>query len=333
MQVFKPNMEHVKTEANRIREQGEGGFGDKDLNFYEWKAGENNLRICPPWSAKGLVFRRVHSHFEIPPERSILKCLDTWPDKFDLCFLCEGIDKVVAQLPELDLGRQKSSTHYYANVIDRDEEEKGVQVCRFTPGVYNWIVLQMDNPKIGDITDYEQGFDLIITKSEKPRRKGKGTQTNYSCSFVPRPCPLHETDEAIAKWLAELYDLDRVFGAPDDETLAEMKGAASRMVSYYFKKFREGHVATDTSSETKRESKEDLAASPSEVVDAPPPKTQQPAKTLEDIDPKGVPSCFAGLSSPEKHEDGTLGFNENLEKCLLCAQELRCMDAKASKGL
>jgi hypothetical protein len=340
VQVHKPNMEHIKTEANRVREQG-SGFGDQDLNFYDWKNGENNLRILPPWSAKGLVFKKVLSHFEIPPERSIVKCMDTWPDKFDLCYTCEAIDKVIAQLPELDLGRQKNSTHFYANVIDRDEEEKGVQVCRFTSGVYNWLVLQMDNPKIGDITDYEQGFDIIITKSEKPRKKGKGTQTNYSCSFVPRPCPLHETDEAMAQWLQSLFDLDRVFGPPDDEGLAEMKGAASRMVNYYFKKFREGYsVTSDDADEpsprreaARRDEPKSEAVSPDAVIDTPPPQSQQPAKTLEDIDPKGVPSCFAGLKDPEKHSDGTVGFNEMLEKCLLCAHELRCMDAKASKGL
>jgi hypothetical protein len=326
-------MDHIKTEASKIREQGEGG--DQDLNFYDWKLGDNNLRLLPPWSAKGLVFKRLWSHFELPPEKSIYKCLDSWPDKHNMCFFCEAIDRVVAQLPELDLGRQGASLQYYGNVIDRDEEDKGVQVCRFTPATYNWITLQMDNPKIGDITDYEQGFDLIINKSKKPR-KGGGDTTKYTCSFVPRPCPLHETDQAVAEWLSNLFDLDRVFGPPDDKALAEMQGAASRMVTFYFKKYREGGVPDSTPTDTGRPTEEttpDVATGAS-VPDSAPPKTQDAsAQSLEDIDPKSVPACFAGLPKPEAHEDGSLGFNDVLEKCLLCAQELRCMDVKASKGL
>jgi hypothetical protein len=335
--VHKPNTQHVKNEAARIKAEGDY-TGDQDLNFYEWKTGENNLRVCPPWSAKGLVFKKLLSHFELPPEKSIHRCQLTWPDKFNMCLIDEALEKVQAMFPEADLGRQRAGINYYANVIDRDEEEKGVQVCRFTEGMYNWITLQMDNPKIGDITDYEKGYDLVITKTVKPR-KGGGTNTKYSCSFIPGASPLHESDEAMSKWLTSLFDIDRVFGPLDDEAIAEMQGAASRMITYYQRRFRGsdgGSAPADT--ETPSGVASEPAGQPTgQSTGAAPPAESSaasaPAETLSDIDPKKVPSCHASLEAPDAHEDGTYGFNPMMEKCLLCPHEMACMDAKASKGI
>lgn len=337
--VHKLNIEYIRNEASRIKAEGDYA-GNQDLNFYDWKTGENNLRLLPPWGAKGLVFKRVLSHFELPPEKSIYRCQHTWPDKFNLCLLCEALEKVQAQFPEVDLGRQRSGINYYGNVIDRDEEEKGVQVCRFSPSVYNWLTLQMDNPKIGDITDYEKGFDLIITKTVKPRKKGKGDSTKYSCSFIPGALPLHESDEAMTKWLTGLFDIDRVFGPLDDETVAEMQGAASRMIVYYQRRFRGGDggappAGTGTPSGVASESTGQPSTSPASTTTTPTSASSAPApaESLSDIDPKKVLSCHASLEAPDAHEDGTYGFNPVIEKCLLCPFEMACMDAKASKGI
>jgi hypothetical protein len=344
--VHKLNNEYVKNEAARIKAEGDH-TGDADLNFYEWKTGENNLRILPPWSAKGMVFKRVFTHFEIPPEKSVFKCMLTWPDKFESCLICDGLDRVQSLFPEMDLGRQRYTMHYYANVIDRDEEEKGVQVCRFTGSIYNWLVLQMDNPKIGDITDYEKGYDVVITKTVRPRKKGKGDQIKYSCSFIPNSCPLHESDEAVAKWLSTLFDLDRVFGPLDDDSIAEVQGAASRLITYYQRRARgtgggassvgDSGVASEDLPEQRREQPQRRQETPSGDSPAPgdtsPTDAQTPAENLSDLDPKKLPTCHASLEAPDAHPDGTFGFNPDMEKCLLCPHEMSCMDAKASKGL
>lgn len=345
--VHRPNMEAVKTEAARIRAEGDYS-GDRDLEFYEWKTGQNNLRLLPPWSAKGLIFKKVLKHFEIPPEKQIFTCQHTWPDKFDLCLSCEALDKVQAQFPEADLGRQRSTPNYYANVIDRDDEEKGVQLCRFSSSVYNWIMLQLDNPKIGDITDYEKGYDLVIDKTEK-RRKGGGTYVKYTCSFIPGASPLHESDEAVTTWLTNLFDLDKVFRPLTDEEVSDMQGAASRMLIYYQRRFRgdapasgsgPSGVADDSPRERTQGATESTGAkgrgeglSGEETAPESTAGGSEKVGSLGDIDPRSVPDCHAGLKDPKQHEDGTYGFNPVYEKCLLCPVETACMAAKADKGI
>lgn len=341
--VHKPNMEFVATEAARIRAQNvDSGAEDRDLNFYTWKTGDNILRLLPPWSAKGFVFRKVCTHFEIPPERSVVKCLMTWPDKFDDCSLCSAIDKVQALFPSSDLGRQRYNVHYYCNVIDREDEGEGVQICRMTPSMYNWVQLQMDDPKIRDLTDYESSFDLKITKTVK-RSKGRDN-IRYSCSFVPERCPLHEKDNVAVMWLSSLYDLDRVFGPPDDEQLSEMHGVASRMITYYQRACREGPVpgisvvdpddpllgeaeaSTGGSEPSRPQQGTTAAASDSEA-------TGEVAEHLSELDPQELPPCHASLDKPAAHSNGSHGYQADLEKCILCPYEVACMHAKVTKGL
>lgn len=366
IQVFSLNMKAIKAEADRIRAAGGGGqFGD--LNFYEWQDGENNLRLMPPFNSRGMLFKRVVTHFDVPPDKSVYRCTDTWPEQFDSCPICEALDKVAAALG-LDLGRIGPRIHYYANVIDRDEEEKGIQVCRFTPKSYNWVTLQIDNDRIGDIADIERGYDLVITKSEKKRRKGKGTITSYSESFIPGACPLHEKDEVAAKWLQSIPDLDQVYSPLSDTDLQELIGASRRMVTFYHSKYND---ESTTSGRAGRRAVRDVdddgdkdAGDDGEKVSTRKKATQEDTKdskisfkrtttttdsggndkpkssakstpkgSIEDVDPRGVPPCFAGLENPEPLEDGSVGFNESLRKCILCQSELRCLDAKMNKGL
>jgi hypothetical protein len=364
VKIYKPNMGYVHEEAERARKTSNNDKDRRDLRYFAWEAGENIIRVLPPWNAQGFIGKKTLTHFDVPPNKSLAKCLLTWPDKFDSCPIDDNLEKIQRALPTSDLSRVGAATHYQLNVIDRDDEESGVCICRVTPGIYNWIMLQMDNPKIGDITDIAEGFDLIITKNEKKRKSGSGTYTNYSCSFVPRPSPLAESDEQANEWLSQMFDLDRVFGPPREEQVAEVTSIASKMFAYYTRKYKdeldEGEVISrnETEPEEKRPVKkstqtwDDEVPHPAETArtkpqphktevvaprdkDTPKVKKSTPAaaRALADINPKGVPACFAGLEEPEAHEDGSYGFVEDLEKCILCRSELACLDNKKRKGL
>ena len=443
MRVHKPSADYVSKAAKKAKEDAKrSGRGD----FYEWKAGENVLRLMPPWDAKGHVFKEVMSHFEIPPKREIVRCLATWPDEYDDCPICEKIKKVNRVLPAVDTDRIAMTTHYYANVIDRDEEEAGPLVCRFPPSVFNWVMTQMDNPKIGNITDIDNGFDLIITKSEKRGKRGKFIK--YDTSFVPKPATLTDDEEELEGWIDNMANLDMLFSEPGDDALADIDGQAAAMFNYFLRKYRD-EDGGDTDERPRRRSRrsrddddddkpkrsrrskddddedekpkrdrskddddedekpkrrrsrgddddaddkpkrrrsrsddddedekpkrsrrnardddddedekpkrrrasrddddedekprrrskvsrgdDDDTVVPSDDEDDK-PKRRGKVSSVKDVDPKSVPPCFAGLDEPEEHKDGTIGFNEDLEKCLLCKHEVACLDAKRDKG-
>jgi hypothetical protein len=324
-------LENLSVNYRRDRKnQLESGSRKDSIDRYEWKTGENNLRMLPPWNARGFHFKKQLAHFDMPPNRQICNCLLTWPDKFEDCLVCKAIDSIVAQMPTLDLGRQSSSASYHANCIDRDNEDKGVQIVRFTPKTRNWIVLQQDKEKIGHIADIERGFDLCIDKTTKKRKDGSD-QVEYVPSFTPERCPLHEDDKTVALWLGQAYDLDKVVRSPTDEELGKVAKAIGAMTAFYQSK-QSGRGNGGTSAATSSVGT-DVVGGGNSGKSEPTTRSDEPAQTMADVDPNAVPECFAGLESPEKHEDGVYGFNDTLEKCLLCKHELQCADAKSRKGL
>lgn len=341
-------MNWVRQEAERIEKEAANKSTSGPIQRYDWKEGDNNLRLLPCWAAHGRIFRKEAEHWELAPGKDHFPCLlETWPSKTDHCPICDAIDKILAAFPELELRRQMPASKYAANVIDRDDEEKGVQIARFTPASYNWIMAEMGNPKIGDVTDIETGIDLKVVLKIKAR-KGGGTQKEYTPGWMPRVTPLHEDDDLVAQWLEGLYDLDKLKPYPDDEKIGEIISKGSAMVSYYFKKYKQdnerGRSSGEEAAEESRPARRTEVAKPEKEKKAE-PKKRETAKsrtsTLDGVDPKGFPPCFAGLEAPEPHDGsdvpedvvGTFGFNEDLEKCVICEHELRCMDAKEEKGL
>lgn len=362
MIVHRPNMDYVKQEAERIAKTSKEGGGK--IKRYEWKPGDNIFRLLPCWAAHGRIFRKESEHWELMPGKEHFPCiLDTWPSKTDRCPICDAIDKLLAMFPDLTLKRQMPAAKYAVNVIDRAAQDEGVQIVRFTPAMYNWVVTEM-NTTAGDVTDIEHGIDLKVVLKMKKRRTGKGEQKEYVPSWIPRQTALNEDDDTVAAWLSSLFDLERIKPYPDDEKIGGIHKQASAMMAYYTKKLKEdrdagrdeGEAAAgddeppphddDDAPPPKREpaKRTTSVAKPAETAakkPAPKPDSKKPASTLEGVDPRSFPTCFAGLEAPEAHDgngvpedvSGTYGFNEKLEKCLICEHELRCMDTKESKGL
>lgn len=365
MIVHEVNWDEIHEEAERVREQEDQKGPLRDIERYEWKD-ENIHRLLPPYSAKGIFFRKFGTHFQIKPDNEVRDCLLTWPDVFDRCPICDAIDRILKKLPNLNLGRQETSWAYYANIIDRDEEDKGPQIVRYTPGVRNWFVLQFDNRKVGDLSDIERGFDVTITRKEK-RGKGKNkkrTFIDYKPDRDPDRSPLHESDEMIAKWMGEIFDLDKIVSPPDDDKLAEIRSMAKQMERYYLRKHEDEHddrserrssrrdedddddrrerrtrrrdEDDDDRSERRRRRDEDEedrdVKKPSDDEKHERRARASKADDIGDVKPTDLPACHAALDDPETHNDGSVGFNHELEKCLLCDEELSCSNAKQQKG-
>jgi len=337
------NMDAVKEDAEDIRQNQSSGGGKDGADFYDWKDGDNNLRFMPPYNARGFIFKKKMTHFELPlgDDDRIHDCLNTWPSKFDSCPICDVLERLMVKHPDMDLRRQSAATNWYAQCIDRDEEEKGVQITRFTPKVRNWVTLQIDNPKIGDITDIERGFDVCVNKGTKKNKRGR-KQVEYVPGFIPERCSMSDDDDDVGKWLDQIIDLDKYYAAPTDENIARIERAADRLYEVYRNKSDSKDEEEASRARARRrvaEEKYDERETKSEARRDEPARRERKKKsdeapnTIDDIDPDSVPECHAGVSNPEPHDDGSIGFSTDLEKCLLCPEEMSCMGAKKKKGL
>jgi hypothetical protein len=99
----------------------------------------------------------------------------------------------------------KAKLFYVVKVIDRDNEQDGPKYWRFKHNYKKDGILDKIIPIIrtkGDITDIDNGRDLIIdlTKSKSP--KGKD-YTSVSTIMYDDPTPLSQDAELAKKWINE----------------------------------------------------------------------------------------------------------------------------------
>ena len=95
----------------------------------------------------------------------------------------------------------------YVPVIVRGEEDKGVQIWAFGKQVYQRILSFFVDSDIGDISDVETGYDLIVKVT-----KTAGKQFNDTTVDVGRrPTKLHADSKTVQSWTQAVPDLDEMF--------------------------------------------------------------------------------------------------------------------------
>lgn len=78
----------------------------------------------------------------------------------------------------------------YLSVIVKGEEDKGVQVYSFNRIIYQRILSFFLNEEIGDITDIEEGFDLIVDVIDSGRKWNDKTMFEQSIDAARKPTHL-----------------------------------------------------------------------------------------------------------------------------------------------
>ena len=96
---------------------------------------------------------------------------------------------------------------FFSPVVVRGEEDKGVRLWGFGKTAYKELLNLVLNPDYGDITDVDQGTDLVINYGKPP-----GAQFPQT-TIVPRrkSSPLTESPDKVAGMLDSIPNYDDVF--------------------------------------------------------------------------------------------------------------------------
>ena len=177
-------------------------------NFWRPQDGDTTIRIVP--TSDGDPFKENWFHYNVGNAAGFLCSKKNFGDDCPVCNLVrnlysEGDEASIKMAKNLN-ARQR----FFAPVLVRDNENTGVQVWGFGRTVYSDLLNLVLNPDYGDITDTDQGTDLVITYGKAPGQAFP--QTN----ITPRrkSSKLNE-DESVVK---ELLD-----GIPDFAELFERK--------------------------------------------------------------------------------------------------------------
>lgn len=193
------NMDKIK----RRQEELNKPRGGNDYDFWTPQPGRNVIRVCPPKGDKETFWAECDVHYNVGPDNKMVVCLGTFGKP---CPVCEAVEELESSGNKDDkalASKMRYSHKVYLNVIDREGEEESdsVKVLGCGNSIFKEILNLICDPDYGDITDIEEGYDLIITK------KGKGLKTEYTVNAKPKQTPT--SDDLSEEELQEaLIDLD-----------------------------------------------------------------------------------------------------------------------------
>tara|TARA_R100000808_G_scaffold10703_1_gene28292 strand:+ start:15586 stop:16341 length:756 start_codon:yes stop_codon:yes gene_type:complete len=158
------NMERMKARREALQNRGSGG-SNKEM-FWRPQDGETTIRIVP--TEDGDPFKDFWFHYNVGNNPGFLSPKKNFGeddplDDFVRSLFKEGSEDSIKMAKSL-MARQR----FFAPVLVRGEEDKGVRVWGFGKMAYQELLNLVLNPDYGDITDVDDGTDLVITYGKPP---------------------------------------------------------------------------------------------------------------------------------------------------------------------
>ena len=197
------DMSKMKAKREALQNRGNGG-GNKE-SFWRPQDGESTIRIVP--TEDGDPFKDFWFHYNVGNNAGFMSPKKNFGeddplDSFVRSLFKEGSDESIKMAKSL-MARQR----FFAPVLVRGEEDKGVRVWGFGKMAYQELLNLVLNPDYGDITDTEEGTDLVITYGKPP-----GAQFPQT-TITPRgkSSPLSANKKDVKTYLEQVPDFTTLF--------------------------------------------------------------------------------------------------------------------------
>lgn len=299
-----------------------GGGGGRDFNWVEMpEDGEIKIRFLPPVGNAPLPGIVVRKHYDLP-EKGSLNCLAQYDMR---CPICEVLEKFADKI-NIDTWSPGSASYFNVNVVDHPKHKNGeVYLLRSSEFTYYWLLEQIVNPDVGDITDPRTGSNVTFKRKS---HKGSFERTIGRLSVGIAP-----TEEGIKAILDSAYNLQEIWRTPDTAyvntviTCAEALNAelTRRIQMLENSEFGNGGNSTppsqtstppSTPSQPTPPVEDKKPVDPPSQTSTPPPQSAPPptpsVETKATDVPAGAPECYGKE------------FDENARKCMLCSHEFSC---------
>lgn len=152
------NLDKMRSKLNAV--QNKGGNTTKKSAFWRPEDGEQTIRILP--TADGDPFKEFFFHYNLGKNAGFLSPKKNFGEDDPLdAFLQElwreGTEESTKMAKNL-MARQR----FFSPVIVRGQEDEGVKIWGYGKQVYEQLLNLVLNPEYGDITDPQEGTDLLL---------------------------------------------------------------------------------------------------------------------------------------------------------------------------
>lgn len=210
----------IKAKLSQMEEKSNGNKEKIDYEKVFWKppTGKSKIRIVPSAYDPTMPFSELKFHYNV--------------GKYPMLTLSnfgkqDPVEEFVAELKKTNdrdnwslAGKLTPRSRFFAPVVVRGEEEKGVRLWEFGKQVYQELLSMAEDEDIGDFTDLLEGRDMLVTK-KTPEEEGN---LYGSVSIRPRTkvTPLTEDDELVEGYLNEQPDIFTLYKRYDFNSLKEV---------------------------------------------------------------------------------------------------------------
>mgnify|MGYP003336046241 FL=1 len=186
-----------------------------------WKPIENadsSIRIVP--TEDGDPLKEYYFHY-LRSEKKFQSVLCPKKNFGENCPMCDLVSKLYKEGDEESRKMAKDMSakqRFFSPIVVRGEEEKGVQLWGYSKTIYEELLKLMLNPEYGDITDQDEGLDLVVSSSKKAGKMFAET------SLTPKrkSSPLASRKELITEIVNHGTDFDNLFERKTASQVAEI---------------------------------------------------------------------------------------------------------------
>jgi len=228
------DMTKMKERMDSLKNNG----GGKNKDFWRPQDGEQTIRIVP--TADGDPFKDFHFHYNVGANSGFLCPKRNFGDE---CPVCNFATKLYNEKTPESIKEAKkffARQRFFSPVLVRGEEVDGVRVWGYGKMAYESLLSLVLNPEYGDITDVDEGTDLVLSY-------GKPAGASFpQTKLTPRRRSSPLCEDLDATQCAEMLD-----NIPDFDGLFERKTAdeVQTMLDEYL---LDEDDSSTTSSETTR---------------------------------------------------------------------------------
>ena len=208
------DMKKMRAKLAATQNRGSG----RTSQFWRPQDGDQTVRIVP--TADGDPFKEYWFHYNLGKNAGFLSPKKNFGeddplDSFVRQLFNEGTDESIKMAKNL-MARQR----FFAPVIVRGEENKGVRVWGFGKTVYEQLLNLVLNPEYGDITDPETGTDLQLNYG-KPAGAAFPQTKLMPSRRTSAICP-DISPEQCAELLGQVPDFTALFERKSPEDVQRM---------------------------------------------------------------------------------------------------------------
>lgn len=279
------NLNAIKNKIEQLsgakKNNGGGGKGDRaKINWFKPGLGQHDVRFLPYQDANGQPFQEV-AYYD---SKLLSEMRFVAPTQFGMK------DPVFELLTELKKDRSKEAwslwknltprERYYAPIIVRGEEEKGVQIWELNGRLVKDIYSILAHPDYKDenLMDAEKGYDFTVMVSPTDKTFNGNPVKEIKLQPRRKPSALAEKDSDREKIIAGIPNLEAYFKAQvkTEEQMATMlenflnssdAGSATETVDTANPNLREP-AATPVSSQTATENSPKVKKARKSIDDA-----------------------------------------------------------------